>query len=93
MSKLEINYNWFGEYKLLKKLDITRFKISDLQYPEYLYIFTNDDNTIRYTIIDDNFGMPSPGNTSDTSHAIKLRRKCVDILSNLEENGYISSVL
>ena len=92
MSKLENNYNWNGEYVLLKKLKEHRFKISNLDYPEYFYIFINDDNTLRYTIIDDKFGMPSLANTMDAPHAVNLRKNSIYILDNLVYEGFIEKI-
>ena len=92
MSKLKNKYNWNGEYILLKELEETRFKISNLDYSESLYIFINDDNTIRYTIIDDSFGMPSPANTSDTPHAIELRDNSIYILNRLVYKGFLEKI-
>ena len=92
MSKLDKNYNWNGEYILLKPLEQKRFKISNLNYPEYLYIFINDDKTIRYTIIDDKFGMPSLANTSNTTHALELRDNSAYILNHLVYKEFIEKI-
>lgn len=82
-------YLFDKEYKLLKEIprQKTFCKVGD-NYPEYLYICT-EENKIEYTIIDDNFGMPSPANTMDTPYAIKLRKRSFEILKELEDEGYI----
>lgn len=92
MSKLEKNYNWNGEYRLISKLEKTRFKVSDKKYPEYFYIFIEDNNTLRYTIIDDNFGMPALANTMDTEHSLKLRAEAIHILDELEKLNIIEKI-
>lgn len=92
MSKLEHNYNWNGEYILLKKLEKRRFKISDLSYSESFYIFIEDDNKLRYSILDDNFGMPSLANTMDTEHSLTLRARCIAILDELVKDKFIQKV-
>lgn len=92
MSKLDKNYNWNGEYELLRNFKRRRFEVSDLKYPEYFHIFINEDNTLRYTIIDENFGMPCLANTMDVPHAIKLRNNCIKILNDLELDGCIKKI-
>lgn len=92
MSKLDKNYNWNGNYELLRDFKKKRFKVSDLDYPEYFYIFINEDNTLRYTIIDDNFGTPCLANTMNVSHAIKLRENSMKILNDLEIDGCIRKI-
>lgn len=90
MSELDSMYNWNGTYKLLKKLDKSSFKVGD-NYPEIFFIF-EDEETIRYTIIDDNFGMPSPANNSNVPYALKLRRRSITILNQLEIDGFIKKL-
>lgn len=90
MSCLESMYNWNGKYKLLKKLETKSFKVGD-KYPEIFFIF-EDGEFIRYSIIDDNFGMPSLANNTDTPYAIKLRDRSVEILNRLEKEGFISKI-
>lgn len=92
MSELNKNYNWNGEYELLRDFKMKRFKVSDLKYPEYFHIFINEDNTLRYTIIDENFGMPCLANTMNVPHAIKLRNNCIKILNDLELDGCIKKI-
>ena len=92
MSKLDKNYNWNGEYELLRNFKRRRFEVSDLKYPEYFHIFINEDNTLRYTIIDENFGMPCLANTMDVQQAIKLRNNCIKILNDLELDGCIKKI-
>lgn len=93
MSKLDEMYNWNGNYKLKKELKITRYKISDLKYPEYLYLFVkiddNGDKYIKYSVFDDNFGYPALCNVHKGDYSKKVRAKVVDILNELELNGYI----
>lgn len=90
MSKLDSMYNWNGNYKLLKNLEQSSFRVGD-NYPEIFFIF-QEDNFIRYTIIDDNFGMPSLANNTDFPYSLKLRKRCIDILNKLEEDGFIQSI-
>lgn len=93
MSKLDRMYNWNGEYKLLKDLEDKIYKVSNLDYPEFFYIFTNnEDDTIRYSIIDENFGMPCLANTENTEHALELRTKSIEVLDYLELKGYIEKI-
>lgn len=89
MSNQKELYHFDKEYKLLKEIprEKTFYKVGD-NYPEYLYIFT-DKKEVDYTIIDDNFGMPSPANHMDTPYSIKLRKKSLEFLKQLEDEGYI----
>lgn len=89
MSNEKKLYLFDKEYELLKEIPKgkTFYKVGD-KYPEYLYIFTKK-KSVEYTIIDDNFGMPSPANTMNTSYAVKLRKRSLEILSKLESEGYI----
>lgn len=89
---MEKMYNWNGEYKLLKPLECSRFKVSDLKYPEYFYIFENEDETIRYSIIDEEFGYPALANNHEGEHGKKLRKESVQVLNMLESEGYIKKL-
>jgi hypothetical protein len=92
MSALDKNYNWNGNYKLKKELKETVFKVTNLKYPEKLYLFVQDDNTIDYAVIDEYFGMPALANTHDGEYSIEVRKNVVDILNKLEEDGYIEKI-
>lgn len=88
MSKLDKNYNWNGRYKVVKELEKRRYSLSG-KGPEALYLFKEDNDFIRYAIIDDNFGMPALANTSDSEYSKQLRLEVVDILNNLVNDGFI----
>lgn len=89
MSNKKELYHFIKEYRLLKEIPRQKAfcKVGD-NYPEFLYIYTNERN-VEYTIIDNNFGIPSPANTMDTPYAIKLRKRSFKILKELEDKGYI----
>ena len=92
MSQLDKMYNWNGNYKIKRELVERRYKVSELKYPEYLHIFLNEDNTIRYSIIDEHFGYPALANTHEGKHSIELRAKVVEVLDSLEKEGYIEKI-
>ena len=96
MSALAEMYNWNGDYKLNKELKNRRYKVSDLDYPEYLHIFIDEyDNCekyIRYSVFDEKFGYPALANTHNGEHSIKIRARVVDILNKLEVEGYIEKI-
>ena len=43
---------------------------------------------LKYEIIDDNFGQPSPANYHNGEYAKKLRKRSSDILQKLINEGY-----
>lgn len=92
MNALSNMYNWNGTYKLKKDLAKNRFKVSDLDYPEYLNIFVDEDKYIRYSVIDEKFGYPALANTHNGEFSKKVRRKVVEILDELELGGYIEKI-
>lgn len=91
MSQLNKLYNWNGRYELIKEIEKRWFNVGD-GYPEIFFIFYEENNKIRYTIIDDNFGMPSLANNLNTPYAKKLRQRSIEILDELEQQGYIKKI-
>lgn len=92
MSQLDKMYNWNGDYKINRELPERRYKVSDLEYPEYLHISLNEDNTIRYSIIDEYFGHPALANTHEGEYSKELRARVIEILDNLEKESYIEKI-
>lgn len=93
MSKLNKLYNWNGDYELLKEIEKEkRWRNVGDGYPEIFFIFYDEDKEIRYTIIDDNFGFPSLANELNTPYAIKLRKRSIQVLDELEKQGYIKKI-
>ena len=104
---LDKMHNWNGEYRLLKEIEQVNFKISNSKYIESFYILVDcnsedsecfsvcsyPNKLIKYTIIDELFGMPSLANTENTNHAIKLRQKSIKILDKLESEGFIEKII
>lgn len=84
----------FGKkFKVLKELPKKRIymKIGGMDissYPEYFLAY-EENGMLEYKIIDDNFGMPSMANTSNTHFAKNLRRLCSGYLKELIALGYI----
>ena len=86
----------FGKkFKVLKELPKGRIymKIGGnlSEYPEYFLAY-EENGMLEYKIIDDNFGMPSIANTSDSHFAKNLRRLCSGYLKELVMLGYIELV-
>lgn len=93
MSKLDKLYNWNGQYKLLKKIEREKTwrNVGD-GYPEIFFVFCDENNNVNYTIIDDNFGYPALANELNTPYAIKLRKRSIKMLDELEQQGYIKKI-
>lgn len=86
----------FGkEFRVLKELPKKRIymKIGGnlSEYPEYFLAY-EEGGMLEYKIIDDDFGMPSMANTSDSNFAKNLRRLCSGYLKELVMLGYIELV-
>ena len=47
---------------------------------------------LKYEIIDDSFGQPSPANYHNGEYAKKLRKRSSDILQKLINEGYIELI-
>lgn len=92
MSALNEMYNWNGIYKLKKDFEPKRYKVSDLDYPEYLHIMMDKDDYIIYTVFDEKFGYPALCNTHKGEYSVKVRGFVVEILDKLESEGYIEKV-
>lgn len=60
-------------------------------FPEYFLAY-EENGILEYKIIDDNFGMPSIANTSDSHYARNLRRLCNGYLKELIKLGYIELI-
>ena len=81
----------FGkEFKVLKGLPKIFEKVGN-DYPEYFWAYEKN-GLLQYCIIDDNFGQPSPANTSNSDYAKKLRNRSSKILKNLVKEEYIELV-
>ena len=81
----------FGkEFKVLKELPTIFIKVGD-NYPDFFWAY-EEEGLLEYSIIDDNFDIPSPANTLVGNYAKKLRSRCSDILENLVKEGYIEEV-
>ena len=61
------------------------------EHEEYFYAY-EENGMLEYKIIDDNSGMPSIANTSDSHFAKNLRRLCSGYLKELVMLGYIELV-
>lgn len=86
----------FGkEFRVLKELPKGRIYMkiggSLSEYPEYFLAY-EENGMLEYKIIDDNFGMPSMANTSDSSFAKGLRKLCSGYLKELVMLGYIELI-
>ena len=78
----------FGKkFKVLKDMPNIYEKVGD-NYPEYLWVYS-ERGMLKYEIIDDNFGRPSPANYHNGEYAKKLRKRSSDILQKLINEGYI----
>lgn len=78
----------FGKrFKVLKDMPNIYKKVGD-NYPECFWAYS-EGGMLKYEIIDDNFGQPSPANYHDGEYAKKLRKRCSEILECLIEEGYI----
>lgn len=86
----------FGkEFKVLKELPKGRIYMkiggSLSEHEEYFYAY-EENGMLEYKIIDDNSGMPSIANTSNSHFAENLRRLCSGYLKELVMLGYIELV-
>ena len=61
------------------------------EHEEYFYVY-EENGMLEYKIIDDNSGMPSIANTSDSHFAKNLKRLCSGYLKELVMLGYIELV-
>ena len=81
----------FGKkFKVLKDMPNKYEKVGD-NYPEYLWVYS-ERGMLKYEIIDDNFGQPSPANYHNGEYAKKLRKRSSDILQKLINEGYIELI-
>ena len=86
----------FGkEFRVLKELPKGRIYMkiggSLSEYTEYFLAY-EENGMLEYKIIDDNFGIPSMSNTSDSSFAKGLRKLCSEYLKELVMLGYIELI-
>lgn len=81
----------FGKkFKVLKDIPNIYEKVGD-NYPEYLWVYS-ERGMLKYEIIDDSFGQPSPANYHNGEYAKKLRKRSSDILQKLINEGYIELI-
>lgn len=95
ISKASNDVEFGKKFKVLKELPKGRIymKIGGelSEYPEYFFAY-EENGILEYKIIDDNSGMPSITNTSDSHFAKNLRRLCAGYLNELVMLGYIELV-
>lgn len=85
-------YNWNGDYEVIKPIENhKRMQVVGDNYPEIFWIY-EEKGLLEYCIMDDNFGMPSLANNSNTPYAKKLRQRSIKILDELEQQGYIKKI-
>lgn len=76
----------FGKkFKVLKSFGTIYKRIGDY---EFAYIYGYKGN-IKYEIIDDLFGQPSPANWDDSCYAKQMRNKMEEELQHLLDLGFI----
>lgn len=83
------NYNWNGDYKILKPLEKWTYKLGEFE----ILVFNENSNNLHYSIYDSMFGYPSLANTMDTEYALQMRQKTKCILDELVENKCLERIM